>query len=67
MPQLHPTAENGNNPKVVRDLLRHATYNITANTYDAAVSEEKREALTATRTTAGDGKLVSKELNVPVV
>ena len=44
MPQLHPTAENGNNPKVVQDLRRHATYNITANTYDAAVSEEKREA-----------------------
>lgn len=36
--------QNGNNPKVVQDLLRHATYSITANIYDAAVSEEKREA-----------------------
>ncbi len=60
--------QNGNNPKVVQDLLRHATYNITANIYDAAVSEEKREAhrgvlrlvtRTATRTTVGNGKLVS--------
>jgi len=36
--------QNGNNPKVVQDLLRHATYSITANIYDAAVSDEKREA-----------------------
>jgi integrase len=36
--------QNGNNPKVVQDLLRHASYSITANIYDAAVSDEKREA-----------------------
>jgi len=36
--------QNGNNPKVVQDLLRHASYQITANIYDAAVSDEKREA-----------------------
>ena len=36
--------QNGNNAKVVQDLLRHATYSITANIYDAAVSDEKREA-----------------------
>src|ERR1039458_1321572 len=36
--------QNGNDPKAVQDLLRHASYNITANIYDAAVSDEKREA-----------------------
>ena len=36
--------QNGNNPKVVQDLLRHSTYSITANIYDAAISDEKREA-----------------------
>jgi integrase len=36
--------QNGNDPKVVQDLLRHATYNITANIYDSAVSKEKRKA-----------------------
>jgi integrase len=36
--------QNGNNPKVVQDLPRHASYSITANIYDAAVSDEKREA-----------------------
>ena len=35
--------QNGNNPKVVQDLLRHASYS-TANAYDSAVSAEKREA-----------------------
>jgi integrase len=35
--------QNGNNPKVVQDLLRHASYQITANIYDAAVSDEKRK------------------------
>ena len=36
--------QNGNDPKVVQDLLRHASYSITANIYDAAVSDEKRNA-----------------------
>ena len=36
--------QNGNDPKVVQDLLRHASYQITANIYDSAVSDEKREA-----------------------
>jgi integrase len=36
--------QNGNNPKVVQALLRHASYQITANIYDEAVSAEKRQA-----------------------
>ena len=36
--------QNGNNPKVVQDLLRHASYQITANVYDEAMSAEKRQA-----------------------
>lgn len=61
--------QNGNNPKVIQDLLRHASYSITANVYDSAVSDEKREAhsgvmrLVATRTSirAGveDGRMAS--------
>ena len=60
---------NGNDPKVVQDLPRHASYGITANVYDAAMSEEKREAhsgvirLLATRASiraeAEDGKIPS--------
>ncbi len=43
--QSHDRAEqNGNQSKVIQDLLRHSSYSITANTYDAAVSEEKRKA-----------------------
>ena len=52
-----------------RDLLRHASYTITANVYDEAVSDEKREAhsgvmrLVATRTRirtqADDGKMAT--------
>ena len=47
---------------------QHAPYNITANVYDAAVSEEKREAYrgmlrlvtrTATRTGDGNGRMTS--------
>jgi integrase len=33
-----------NNPKVVQGLLRHASYSITMNVYDEAMSEEKRSA-----------------------
>jgi hypothetical protein len=36
--------QNGNDPKVVQDLLRHATYGITANIYDSTVSKEKRKS-----------------------
>jgi len=36
--------QNGNNPKVVQDLWWHASYGITMNVYDSAVSDEKREA-----------------------
>jgi hypothetical protein len=36
--------QNGNDPKVVQGLLRHASYQITANIYDEAVSPEKRHA-----------------------
>jgi len=36
--------QNGNDVKVVQDLLRHASYGITMNIYDSAVSAEKREA-----------------------
>ena len=55
--------QNGNNPKVVQDLLRHATYSITANVYDAAVSDEKRKAhrgvlhlVTRTQTRTGNNQ-----------
>ena len=60
--------QNGNNPKVVQDLLRHASYQITANIYDVAVSDEKREAhsevirlvtRTSTRTGAEDARMAS--------
>jgi integrase len=53
--------QNGNNPKVVQDLLRHASYGITMNIYDSAVSDEKRKAhsgvmrLVATRTRTRTG------------
>ena len=36
--------QNGNQSKVIQDLLRHSSYSITANTYDAAVSDDKRKA-----------------------
>jgi integrase len=36
--------QNNNNPKVVQGLLRHASYSITMNAYDEAMSEEKRKA-----------------------
>ena len=36
--------QNGNDPKVVQGLLRHASYQITANIYDEAVSAGKRQA-----------------------
>lgn len=54
---------NGNDMKVIQDLVRHASYNITANIYDAALSHEKREAhsgvvhLVTTRTGAEDGRM----------
>jgi len=61
--------QNGNNPKVVQDLLRHASYGITMNVYDSAVSDEKREAhsgvmrliatRTQTRTGPADGRMAS--------
>jgi hypothetical protein len=35
---------HGNDPKVVQDLLRHASYQITTNIYDSATSDEKRAA-----------------------
>jgi len=36
--------QNNNNVKVVQGLLRHASYSITMNVYDEAMSEEKRDA-----------------------
>jgi integrase len=36
--------QNNNDPKVVQGLLRHASYSITMNVYDEAMSEEKRKA-----------------------
>ena len=36
--------QNNNNPKVMQGLLRHASYSITMNVYDEAMSEEKRNA-----------------------
>ena len=61
--------QNGNNPKVVQDLLRHASYGTTMNVYDSAVSDEKREAhsgvmrllatRTQTRTWPADGRMAT--------
>ncbi len=36
--------QNNNDPKVVQGLLRHASFSITMNIYDEAMSEEKRIA-----------------------
>jgi flagellar biosynthesis regulator FlbT len=36
--------QNNNNPKVVQRPLRHASYSITMNVYDEAMSEETRNA-----------------------
>jgi integrase len=36
--------QNNNNPKVVQGPLRHASFSITMNMYDEAMSEEKRNA-----------------------
>ena len=38
--------QNGNNPKAVQDLLRHASYSITDNVNDSPVSEEKGQRTT---------------------
>ena len=35
---------NGENPKVIQELLRHATLKVTMDTYVQAVSDEKRNA-----------------------
>ena len=35
---------NGENPKVIQELLRHANLKVTMNTYVQAVSDEKRKA-----------------------
>ncbi len=35
---------NGENPKVIQELLRHANLRVTMDTYVQAVTEEKREA-----------------------
>jgi integrase len=61
--------QNGNNPKVVQDLRRHAWYGLTMNVYGSAVLDEKREAhsgvmrliatRTQTRTGPADGRMAS--------
>ncbi len=35
---------NGENPKVIQELLRHANLRVTMDTYVQAVTEEKRQA-----------------------
>ena len=37
---------NGENPKVIQELLRHANLKVTMDTYVQAVSDEKRNAQT---------------------
>jgi integrase len=37
---------NGENPKVIQELLRHANLKVTMDTYVQAVSDEKRQAQT---------------------
>jgi integrase len=61
-PHLHNVAlAKREQPKVVQDLLKHASYGITMNVYDSVVSDEKREAhsrvmrLVATRTQTRTG------------
>jgi len=39
-------AANGENPKVVQELLRHSNFKVTADTYLQAVGEQKRSAQT---------------------
>ena len=61
--------QGGNDVKVVQDLLRHASYKLTMDADDDAVSSEKREAQsgvirlisnrTQTRTQAEDGRMAS--------
>jgi integrase len=35
---------NGENPKVIQELMRHANLKVTMDTYVQAVTDEKREA-----------------------
>jgi hypothetical protein len=67
---LYDAAEaKRNDIKVVQDLLRYASYKLTMDAYDDAVSSEKREAhsgvillisnRTQTRTQAEDGRMAS--------
>jgi integrase len=35
---------NGVNPKVIQELLRHATLKVTMDTYVQAMTDEKRDA-----------------------
>jgi len=35
---------NGENPKVIEELMRHANLKVTMDTYVQAVTDEKREA-----------------------
>ena len=57
--------QSGNDVNVVQDLLRHASYKLTMDVYDDAVSSEKREAhsgvilLISNRTQAEDGRMAS--------
>jgi len=37
---------NGENPKVIQELLRHANLRVTMDTYVQAVTDEKRDAQT---------------------
>jgi integrase len=66
--------QSGNDVNVVQDLLRHASYKLTMDVYDDAVSSEKREAhsgvilLISNRTQAEDGRMASLDSSVvPVV
>jgi integrase len=61
--------QNGNDVKVVQDLLRHASYKLTLDVYDDVVSSEKREGhsgvirlisnRTQNRTQAEDGRMAT--------
>ena len=68
---------NGNDPKVVQGLLRHANFHTTMNLYTQAVPEQQRRAhdelLTQLVTTApdarngGDGKFCSRSVRAGVL
>ena len=55
---------NGENPKVIQELLRHATLKVTMDTYVQAVSDEKRNAQSKVAKNASSGHSQGSELGL---